>query len=59
MIFQCIAETLDCVIGERNVGRIRNKFSIDIKDRSGKVRTHDIEKFRIVSEGKENDRPAK
>ena len=50
MIFECIAETLDCVIGERYVGRIRNDFSIDIKDRSGKVRTHDIKKFRIVGD---------
>ena len=50
MIFECIAESLDCVIGERYVGRIRNKFAIDIKDRSGKVRTHDIEKFRIVGD---------
>ena len=50
MIFECIAESLDCVIGERYVGRIRNKYSIDIKDRSGKVRTHDIEKFRIVGD---------
>ena len=50
MVFECIADTLDCVIGERYVGKIRNKFSIDIKDRSGKVRTHDIEKFRIVGD---------
>ena len=50
MIFECIVESLDCVIGERYVGRIRNKYSIDIKDRSGKVRTHDIEKFRIVGD---------
>lgn len=57
MIFECIAESLDCVIGERYVGRIRNKFAIDIKDRSGKVRTHDIEKFRIV--GDINDGPVK
>ena len=57
MIFECIAESLDCVVGERYVGKIRNKFSIDIKDRSGKVRTHDIEKFRIV--GDINDGVAK
>ena len=50
MIFECIAESLDCVIGERYVGKIRNRFAIDIKDRSGKVRTHDIEKFRIVGD---------
>lgn len=50
MVFECIVDTLDCEVGERYVGRIRNKFSIDIKDRSGKVRTHDIEKFRIVGD---------
>lgn len=57
MIFECIVESLDCVIGERYVGRIRNRFAIDIKDRSGKVRTHDIEKFRIV--GDIDDGPVK
>ena len=57
MIFECIAETLDCVIGERYVGRIRNEFSIDIKDESGRVRTHDIKKFMIV--GDIDDRVAK
>lgn len=55
MVFECISDkALDCVVGERYIGRIRNKFAIDIKDRTGKIHAHDITKFRIVSEEEED-----
>lgn len=50
MVFECIAEAIGCIIGERYVGKIRNKFAIDIKDETGKIVAHDIEKFRIIND---------
>lgn len=50
MVFECIATSIGCKIGERYIGEIRNKFAINIKDETGKIQAHDIEKFRIVSE---------
>lgn len=50
MIFECIAASIGCKIGERYIGEIRNKFAINIKDRTRKIQAHDITKFRIISE---------
>lgn len=48
MVFECIAKAIGCEIGKRYVGKVRNKYSIDIKDETGKIVTHYIKKFRIV-----------
>ena len=50
MVFECIAASIGCEIGKRYVGKIRNKFAIDIKDQTNRIVTHDITKFKIVSE---------
>lgn len=53
MIFECIIPSIGCVVGERYEGKIRNKFAIDIKDQTNRIVTHDITKFKIVSEKKD------
>lgn len=50
MVFECIAKAIGCEIGKRYNGKIRNKFSIDIKDETGKIVTHYIKKFRIIDD---------
>lgn len=54
MVFECIAEAINCIVGKRYVGKVRNKFAIDIKNEIGKIWTYDITKFRIVSEEEED-----
>ena len=54
MVFECIAASIGCEVKKRYNRKIRNKFAIDIKDETGKIVTHDITKFRIVSEEEED-----
>ena len=56
MIFECISdEALDCIVGKRYIGEIRNKYAINIKDETKKIHAHDIKKFRIINEEEEED----
>ena len=59
MKFECISKFIGCKVGKIYIGEIRNKFAINVKDETGKIQAHDIEKFRIVNEEEENDRPIK
>ena len=59
MKFECIAKSLDCVVGKIYEGEIRNKYAINIKDETKKNHAHSIEKFRIISEEEENGRVTK
>lgn len=56
MIFECIAASIGCKIGERYEGKIRNKFAIDIKDQTNRIVTHDITKFKIINEEEDTEK---
>lgn len=55
MVFECIAKSIGCKVGGIYIGKIRNKFAIDIKNEIGKIWTYDITKFRIIDEDNDDD----